>query len=82
MQSIGDQLLLQPVSSLAAVIDCIPEFNTAQLKVLLLKLLIPTVEEVSGCYCYLIDWTYHVRSSGGESTCNITLLKVLYNMEE
>ena len=34
------------VNSLAALMDCIPGFNTALLKELLWKLLIPAIEEV------------------------------------
>ena len=36
------------VSLLAVLMNCIPGFNTAQLKELLLKLQIPAVEEVLG----------------------------------
>ena len=36
------------VSWLAALTNCIPGFNTAQLKEFLLKLQIPVVEEVPG----------------------------------
>ena len=36
------------VGTLAALMNCIPGFNTAQLKEFLLKLQIPAIEEVSG----------------------------------
>ena len=36
------------ISSLAALMNCIPGFNTAQLNDFLLKLQIPAVEEVPG----------------------------------
>ena len=50
------------VGSLAALMNCVPGFNTAQLKEFLLKLQIPAVEEVADRGA----WTYNVRRSGGE----------------
>ena len=58
MQVIRDQLLVSWLN-LAALIKCIPVFNTAKLKELLLKLQIPAVEEVPG-----LTMSERLRSSG------------------